>query len=119
MIREKTRTTNFTENELRYVMERRLCRIALVSSDLLPHIIPVTYEFDGAYFYLSGWNVKYSQGFADIGQESKVTMLIDDLASHNIWVPRGIEIVGTAETMERGDFPYLRITPVTKTSWGL
>ncbi len=119
MIREKTTFANFTENELQYIMERRFCRIALVSADLQPRIVPVTYEFDGAYFYLSGWNVKYGSSFLDIDQHSLVTMLIDDLSSHNLWVPKGIEIRGNAETMERGELPYLRITPTAKTSWGL
>ncbi len=119
MIREKTTLANFTENELQYIMERRLCRIALVCADLQPHIVPVTYEFDGAYFYLSGWNIKYGSSFLDIDQHNRVTMLIDDLSSHNLWVPRGIEITGNAETMEREELPYLRIIPTAKTSWGL
>ncbi len=109
----------FTESELRYIMERRLCRIALVCEDLQPHIVPATYEFDGAYFYLSGWNIKYGPSFAGVQANNRVTVLIDDITSPTVWVPKGIEVTGNAETLERGDIPYLRIRPKGKTSWGL
>ena len=119
MIEEKTKTTTFTENELRYLMERKLGRIALVSSDNEPHIVPVTYEFDGSYFYLSGWNIKYGPRFREMHHDSRVSLLVDDLASANLWVPRGIEVTGDPETFEKGDYTYMRIKPVNKTSWGL
>ncbi len=116
-IREKTDTFGFTENEMRYIMERRLGRIALVSNDQ-PHIVPVTYEFDGSFFYISGWNVEYGPSFCQVREKNNVTLLIDDLTSATLWVPRGIEIMGDAETIEKGDFRYLRITPHGKNSWG-
>jgi pyridoxamine 5'-phosphate oxidase family protein len=117
-IREPDETFGFTEPEMRYIMERKLGRIALVA-DEQPHIVPVTYEFDGAYFYISGWNVNYGPSFAHVREKNKVTMLIDDLTSAALWVPRGIEVMGDAETFEKGDYNYLRITPRGKNSWGL
>ncbi len=119
MMRGKTRTIGFTDSEVRYILERKLGRIALVSSEQEPHIVPVTYQFDGSCFYLSGWNIKYGPRFADMQTPGKVSLLIDDLTTATLWVPRGIEVTGTAETMEKGDLHYLTITPVSKTSWGL
>ncbi len=115
----RTDTIVFTDNEVRYILERKLGRIALVSSQQEPHIVPVTYEFDGSCFYLSGWNVKYGPRFTDTQPIGRVSLLIDDLTTATLWVPRGIEVTGTAETLEKGELSYLRITPISKTSWGL
>jgi PPOX class F420-dependent enzyme/OxyR family protein len=119
MMRQKSSAlSGFTEREYRYLMERNLARIALVCEDSQPHIIPVIYEFDGRYLYLSGWNLKYSPRFQNL-EDQRITMLVDDLNSVNKLVPRGIEVTGLAETKEKDDKLYLKITPVTKTSWGL
>ncbi|TMI41984.1 PPOX class F420-dependent oxidoreductase [Candidatus Bathyarchaeota archaeon] len=122
MMTQRTRRTtgaDFTEKELRYLMERSLGRLAFVCSDTQAHIMPVLFEFDGAYFYLSGWNLKYSERFQDVSPNSKVTLLVDDVESPTRWVPRGVEITGEAESREKGNYLYVRIKPVGKTSWGL
>jgi pyridoxamine 5'-phosphate oxidase family protein len=119
MMRGRTRDLGFTDSEVRYILERKLGRIALVSSEHEPHIVPVTYEFDGTCFYLHGWNIKYGPRFTDMQPEGRVSLLIDDLTTAAVWVPRGIEVTGTSETLEKGDLRYMRITPVSKTSWGL
>ena len=121
MMTQRTRRTTgagFTEKELRYLMERSLGRLAFVCPDLQAHIMPVLFEFDGAYFYLSGWNLKYSERFQDVSP-NKVTLLVDDVDSPTRWVPRGVEITGEAESQEKGNYLYVRIKPVGKTSWGL
>src|SRR6266700_431276 len=98
MMRHKDGVRGFTEKEFRYLIERSLARIAFVCEDSQPHIVPVIYEFDGRYLYLSGWNLKYSPRFQDLDEE-KNTLLV--------------------ETKEKDEKLYLRITPVGKTSWGL
>jgi len=118
MMRHKDGVRGFTEREFRYLMERSLARIAFVWEDSQPHIVPVIYEFDGRYLYLSGWNLQYSPRFQDLDEE-KITLLVDDLESANRLIPRGIEVTGLVETKEKDDKIYLRITPVGKTSWGL
>ncbi len=115
----KTAQSVFSEKELRYLMERSLGRLAFVCSDMQAHIMPVLFEFDGSCFYLSGWNLKYSERFQDVPPNSKVTLLVDDVDSPRRWVPRGIEVTGEAEAKEKGDYLYVRIRPVEKTSWGL
>ncbi len=121
MMTQRTRRATeagFTEKELRYLMERSLGRLAFVCSDMQAHIMPVLFEFDGSYFYLSGWNLKYSERFQDASNQ-KVTLLVDDVDSPTRWVPRGIEVTGEAEAKEKGDYLYVKIKPVAKTSWGL
>ena len=115
----KTSATGFTERELRYLMDRSLGRLAFVCPDMQAHIMPVLFEFDGAYFYLSGWNLKYSQRFQERPRSNTVTLLVDDVDSPTRWAPRGVEVTGTAESREKDDYLYVRIKPVSKTSWGL
>jgi len=117
-MRHKDGVGGFTEREFLYLMERSFARIAFVCEDSQPHIVPVIYEFDGRYLYLSGWNLKYSRRFQDLDEE-KITLLVDDLESANRLVPRGIEVTGLVETKEKEEKLYLRITPVGKTSWGI
>src|SRR5947208_16615204 len=99
----RTTGAGFTEKELRYLMERSLGRLAIVCSDLRAHIMAVLFEFDGAYFYLSGWNLKYSERFQDVSP-SKVTLLVDDVDSPTRWVRRRVEITEEAESQEKGDY---------------
>jgi pyridoxamine 5'-phosphate oxidase family protein len=122
MMAQKTKrvqSKGFTEKELRYLMDRSLGRLAFVCSDNQAHIMPVLFEFDGSYFYLSGWNLKYSERFNDLPENNSVTLLIDDVDSPVRWAPRGVEIIGKAESKEKDDYLYVRIKPVSKTSWGL
>src|SRR2546422_9853130 len=104
MMTQRTRRTpgaDFTEKELRYLMERSLGRLAFVCSDTHAHIMPVLFEFDSAYFYHSAWNLKYSERFQDVSPNSKVPLLVDDVESPNKWVPRCVEITGEAESREK------------------
>jgi pyridoxamine 5'-phosphate oxidase family protein len=122
MMTQRTRRTSkpgFSEKELRYLMERSLARLAFVCQDMQAHIMPVLFEFDGSYIYLSGWNLKYSELFQEIPEKGRVTLLVDDVESPAVWVPRGIEISGEAESLEKDDYLYIRIRPTGKTSWGL
>ena len=109
----------FTENELRYLMDRSLARLAFVCQDMQAHIMPVLFEFDGQNFTLSGWNLKYSQRFQQIPEKTTVTLLIDDIVHPTRWALRGIEITGLAEAREDEGYYYVLIKPVNKTSWGI
>ena len=115
----KSQSRGFTEKELRYLMERSLARLAFVCPDNRAHMMPVLFEFDGSYFYLSGWNLKYSERFNDLPKNNSVTLLIDDIDSPSRWTPRGVEIIGKPESKEKDDYLYVRIKPFSKTSWGL
>ncbi|MGH2639580.1 MAG: PPOX class F420-dependent oxidoreductase, partial [Rhabdochlamydiaceae bacterium] len=83
-----------------------------------PHVVPVTYEFDGKQFYFGGWNLEKSLKFRNIKQNGKVALVIDDLTSVKPWKPRGVEIRGVAHVEENNDGIYVRITPSHKVSWG-
>lgn len=118
MMSQKSSTVRFTEREAEYLMEKQLGRIATVSSEG-PHVVPIVYEFDGRYIYFSGWNLKKSQKFRNIRRNNRVALVVDDLAPVGRWAPRGIEIRGLAEAIEKDGYLYVRITPLRKVSWGL
>lgn len=107
----------FTEDESKFLVENRIGRLATVSARMQPHVVPVSYNFDGKFLYFGGWNLKNSLKFRNIQYNNKVAFVVDDLVSINPWSPRGIEIKGVAEIM-RGD-DYVKIIPIKKFSWGL
>jgi pyridoxamine 5'-phosphate oxidase family protein len=116
---QRTVGVEFSEEETEYLAGSRLGRIATVSDDEQPHVVPVGFEFDGTYIYFSGWGLQKSLKFRNIQHNSKVAFVVDDLKSVDPWRPRGIEIRGIAEKVEKDGYLYVRITPITKVSWGL
>ena len=119
MLEPQTLKVRFTEREAEMLMESRLSRVATVSPDGQPHIVPVGFEFDGSYIYFGGWNLAKSRKYRNIQQNCKVAFIVDDIVSVIPWHPRGIEIQGVAEILEENGRPYVRITPLRKISWGL
>jgi pyridoxamine 5'-phosphate oxidase family protein len=112
-------TTNFSKREIKYLTENRLARIATVSHDQQPHVVPINYKFDGGYFYFSGWNLKGTLKFRNIQKNNKVALVIDDVFSVNPWRTRAVVIEGIAEIMKNSNDDYIRITPIRKVSWGI
>ncbi|MCG5217984.1 pyridoxamine 5'-phosphate oxidase family protein [Streptosporangium soli] len=45
---------SFSEAEIAYLRSQRLARIATVSADGQPDVVPVGFEFDGTYVYVGG-----------------------------------------------------------------
>jgi pyridoxamine 5'-phosphate oxidase family protein len=119
MGRQEDNVVEFSEKESRYLKEQRLGRIATVSPDTQPHVVPVAFEFDGSHFYFGGWNLEKSLKFRNIRQNNKVAFVVDDLISVDPWRVSGVEIKGIAEITKRNGNEYVKITPLRKSSWGL
>jgi pyridoxamine 5'-phosphate oxidase family protein len=109
----------FTEKEALFLCHSQMARVATVSADGQPHVVPVAFEFDGWYLYFSGRALAKSLKFRHLTRNDKVALVIDDVVSISPWYVRGIEIRGTAELLREKGHPYVRITPLTKASWGL
>jgi pyridoxamine 5'-phosphate oxidase family protein len=114
----------FSENEVKYIQSERLGRIATVSKDGQPDVVPVSFEFDGKDFYVGGVIMKKTRKFWNVKRgNSKVSFVIDDLESINPWKARGVKITGTAAIVEvdgdSGKDLNLRITPNGSQSWGI
>lgn len=125
--------TNFSQKETEYLRSQRLARIATASSReegfIQPDVVPVGFDFDGEYFYVSGMNLLKSTKYKNIQKNPRVALVIDDLNSVDPWEPRGIRIYGIADVvtrqggyMQQTDHPstiYIRIKPLKKWSWGI
>jgi len=121
----------FTEQEIWYLRENKLGRLATADADGQPHAIPVTYFFneDEDTIDVGGLNFGAGKKWRDIRQNPKVAFLIDDV----IGPPRrarAIEIRGEAQLHETGGeeinprFPsfapqFIRIRPSRIVSWGI
>ncbi len=109
----------FTEEELRFLMENRIARLATASRRGDPHVVPIAFEFDGHYIYFSGLDLARSLKFRQIQENSHVALVVDMETSLALWDSRGIEIRGIADIHQCEGRPYVRITPVKSVSWGL
>jgi pyridoxamine 5'-phosphate oxidase family protein len=130
----------FSQREIEYLNSQRLVRIATATSDALspkeggegsiqPDVVPVGFDFDGDYFYVSGMNLIKSTKYKNVLKNNKVALVIDDLKTVDPWDPRGMKIYGTADIVNReGGYmdttghsnpQYIRITPKKKWSRGI
>jgi len=119
MTKEERKAVSFTDEEVEFIGQSKLARIATASVRNQPHVVPVAFEFDGECFYFSGWNLEKSLKFRNIKDNSKVALVIDDLVTVRPWSPRGIVIRGRAEVEESEKGTWIKVAPLKKVSWGL
>ena len=119
LMKLRTEPAIFTEREALFLCHSDMARVATVSADGQPHVVPVAFEFDGRYLYFSGRALAKSLKFRHLTRNNKVAIVIDDVVSISPWYARGIEIRGIAELLKEEGLPYVRITPLAKASWGL
>jgi pyridoxamine 5'-phosphate oxidase family protein len=121
----------FTPEEIGYLQENKLGRLATADAECQPHAIPVTYLFneDEDTIDVGGLNFGAGKKWRDVEQNPKVAFLVDDV----IGPPRqarAVEIRGEAELHETGGetinprFPnfapeFIRIRPTRIVSWGI
>ncbi|MGA7370284.1 MAG: PPOX class F420-dependent oxidoreductase [Nitrososphaeraceae archaeon] len=94
--------TILSQNEIDYLNTQRIARIATVSvssSDGLsqPDVVPVGFDFDGEFLYVSGMNLLKSTKYKNALKNRNVAVVIDDLKTVDPWDPRGIRIYGEAD----------------------
>jgi pyridoxamine 5'-phosphate oxidase family protein len=114
----------FSEKELAYLKSQYLARLGTVSTKGQPTVDAVGFEFDGASFYIGGRDFPASRKYKNVAAGNhKVSLIIDDLASVQPWMPRQIKVHGLAEIVEQagrfGEKEYLAITPTVSWSFGI
>jgi pyridoxamine 5'-phosphate oxidase family protein len=98
----------FSEREAVFLCHGGLARVATVSQDGQPHVVPV-----------SGRQLVRSLKFRHLLRNDKVAIVVDEVVSMDPWTARGIEVRGVAELLVANGHPYVKICPLSKASWGL
>jgi pyridoxamine 5'-phosphate oxidase family protein len=117
----------FTAEEIAYLRSQPIARVATVSADGQPDVVPLAFEFDGTHFWVGGIGaaVAGTRKFLNIrAGNHKVALVIDDMVSFEPFIARSMRIYGLAEEpIERvgmvGPGIYMRITPTISWSWNL
>ena len=111
---------SFTDEEVAYIRSQPLARVATVSAEGQPDVVPVVFEFDGTHFYIGGFAPEHTRRTRNIDSgNDKVALVIDDLATVQPWAPRYLRVYGTVELVHREGQSdrIMKITPVE--SWSL
>jgi pyridoxamine 5'-phosphate oxidase family protein len=113
--------TVFRDAEVRYLAGgRQLGRIATVGADGTPHVVPVAWIYNAARetIDVGGHDLERTKKFRDVARTGRAAIVIDDLASTDPWLPRGIEIRGRGEAIALPT-PLIRIHPERIVTWGI
>ena len=128
----------FTIREIEFLQANEGCRVATCAKDV-PHIAPVTYYFeDGHFYFATDYNTKK---YSNLKKNNKIAISVDIYSpvKHKAVIVQGTTIliekgpefkrlydifykkfVWVRETpWKEGEAPFVKITPKTKTSWGL
>jgi pyridoxamine 5'-phosphate oxidase family protein len=120
--------TVFTDSELAYLAGQRLGRLATVSPSGVPQNNPVGFTVNAELGTIDifGFNLAKSKKYRNVKANPKVAFVVDDLASTDPWVVRGVEIRGVAEALEGVAPPMaqmgkqvIRVHPKRIISWGV
>jgi pyridoxamine 5'-phosphate oxidase family protein len=119
--------SKFTPEEIAYLQSQRLGRLATVSENGEPHVVPVGFRYnpDRDSIDIGGHSIASTKKYRDAIRYGRVAFVVDDVLPP--WKPRMIEIRGTVEGLPEGgkeimkDFSpeILRITPTHIISFGL
>jgi PPOX class probable F420-dependent enzyme len=126
----------FTSAEKRFLDKNEIARLATVSSDGTPHVVPVSYIFRNGVFLAA---IDYeTRKYRNILRNPQVALVVDATRPN-----RGVLVQGRAEIFEKGvefrsayevfhkkfswvradpwkegEAPFIKIQPSTKASWG-
>ncbi len=111
---------SFTQEELDYLAEQRLGRLATQQPDGTLQVSPVGFSYNKELgtIDIGGFNMARSRKYRNVAANGRAAFVVDDIASVNPWRVRCLEIRGTAEVVTDQD-PLIRITPQHVISFGL
>ena len=119
----------FSPLEIEYLQSQRLGRLATVGRDCQPHVVPVGFRFNAEQdtIDIGGHGFATRKKYRDVLGNPRVAFVVDDIASVQPWIVRGVEIRGEAEVLRTGgkeimsffDDEMFRIRPKRIRSWGL
>jgi pyridoxamine 5'-phosphate oxidase family protein len=119
--------SKFTPEEIAYLQSQRLGRLATVSQQGEPHVVPVSFRYNPVYesIDIGGHNIVSTKKYRDAVRYGRAAFVVDDVLPP--WQPRMIEVRGTVEGLPEGGKEImeafapeiLRLTPTRIVSFGL
>jgi len=109
----------FTDSELDYLNNQPLMRFASASPQGRPDIAAVAFVVDGDDIVTSGFDIRKTVRYRNIGKNPRASLVVDDLASTEPWAPRGIKVYGSVVIEDDSAGQRFRITPEVIWSWGI
>jgi pyridoxamine 5'-phosphate oxidase family protein len=106
---------SFTEHERADLVGQRPGRIATASSAGTPDVAPVTFRIaaDGR-IEIDGLDNPRTLKWRNVAATGKAAFVVDDLATIDPWVPRGVKLRGAASADSEPDGRHvIRIAPET------
>src|SRR2546421_4021694 len=96
--------SKFTPEEIAYLQSQRLGRLATVSQNGEPHVVPVSFRYNPEQdsIDIGGHAFATRKKYRDALANPRVAFVVDDLASVDPWRPRGIEVRGPVEVLGEG-----------------
>lgn len=116
----------FSDQELDYLADKRLGRLATIGADGLPHVVPLGWSYNPVLdtIDIGGHDFAKTRKFRNVQANPKVALAVDDVLPP--WQPRCVMIRGEAEALEQAAGPdgtplgpIIRIHPAHVISWGL
>jgi len=93
-----------TPKQLSFLQSHELCRLATVSRDAKPHVVPVIYALDGEDLVIA---VDYgTKKLRNLRQNRRVALVVDEYEPN-----KGVMVEGECDVIERGK-EYLRLLHV-------
>jgi pyridoxamine 5'-phosphate oxidase family protein len=110
---------SFTDLELDYLNTQPLMRFASASPEGRPDIAAVAFMVDGDDIVTSGFDIRKTVRYRNIGKNPRASVVVDDLASTDPWAPRGIKVYGSVVIEDDSAGQRFRISPEVIWSWGI
>lgn len=118
----------FTEQQIAYLSEDHLGRLATVDATGQPHVVPVGYRYNAELdtIDIGGHDFAATRKFRNVQEHAEVSFVVDDVRAGPGWSPRAVQIRGVGRALQEAVGPdggepraLIRITPRTVVSWGL
>ncbi|QQG48651.1 MAG: PPOX class F420-dependent oxidoreductase [archaeon] len=114
------RPSQFSEEEADFLAENFIGRLATASSSGQPHVVPVTYTFDGESIHFGGWDLASTLKYRNLASNPAVAFVVDEVTSVKPWRVKGVEVRGVAQAyVAEGGRTMVKISPKAVRSWGV
>lgn len=110
----------FTDAEREYLVSQPLARIATASPSGAPDVSAVRFRLVGDSIDIGGRVNPATLKWRNVVRNGRASVVIDDIASHDPWVVRGLKIFGRAVAEDRaGTTGRIIVHPEVIWSWNI